>query len=174
MNKYYLLALCVGICTGPLLSFFGIMNGIEAVDYYAEVHQSGWNSWIHTLFMPFTFLGMTISIPAIFNLKDPYVFQTSFFIWYIIHYIMIDPIVGLCTFLLYYPVLLIGNEIYRIIGKNGSFLNCFVLGVSISIVALIIQEYFGHYMGGDEPSRPEGVLNAILYAKYYSIYHILH
>ena len=87
---------------------------------------------------------------------------------------MIDPIVGLCTFLLYYPVLLIGNEIYRIIGKNGSFLNCFVLGVSISIVALIIQEYFGHYMGGDEPSRPEGVLNAILYAKYYSIYHILH
>ena len=44
-------------------------------------------------------------------------------------------------------------------------------GLLISFIALICQEFYGHYLGGDDPSRPEGVLNAIMYAKFYSIGH---
>lgn len=174
MNRYYLLALFVGLNVGRLLDLMGIMNGQKAVDYYAEVHQSSWNSWVHTFFMPYTFLGFTLSVPTLFSFKDPLIFQMSILLGFIVHYITIDPIIGLGTFILYYPIIVLGNWIYILLTKNNSFLNCFVLGICISVVALVIQEYIGHYMGGDDPSRAEGVLNAVLYAKYYSVYHIFY
>ena len=40
-----------------------------------------------------------------------------------------------------------------------------------SFLALGIQEGVGHYIGGDIASRPEGVLNAIVYAMYFSVGH---
>ena len=40
-------------------------------------------------------------------------------------------------------------------------------GLVISYYALFIQEIIGHYLGGDEPSRIEGVINAVLYAPYF-------
>ncbi len=38
--------------------------------------------------------------------------------------------------------------------------------------SLVIQESIGHYIGGDPPSRPEAVPNAIVYACYYSVNHL--
>ena len=45
-------------------------------------------------------------------------------------------------------------------------------GLSISVSALLFQEVFGHYLGGDIPSRWEAIPNAILYAKYFAVSHI--
>ena len=36
---------------------------------------------------------------------------------------------------------------------------------------MYLQEVFGHYIGGDAPSRVEAIPNAILYAPFYSISH---
>ena len=49
----------------------------------------------------------------------------------------------------------------------------FLHGFVTSFLSLLFQEIVGHYMGGDIPSRPEGVLNAILYSVIYSTYHIV-
>ena len=46
-------------------------------------------------------------------------------------------------------------------------------GLKIMTIALIFQEIFGHYLGGDPPSRMEAIPNAILYAMYYSVSHLL-
>ena len=42
----------------PFLDMF-MLTGVEGVDYYAEVHLSKWNCWIHTFGMPFTFYGIS-------------------------------------------------------------------------------------------------------------------
>ena len=49
-----------------------------------------------------------------------------------------------------------------------------IKGFLISFSALSFQEYFGHYLGGDIASRGESVPNAIMYAMYFSVYHIFH
>ena len=63
-------------------------------------------------------------------------------------------------------------KIYYIISKNKHIM-IFIRGFLISAMGLIFQEIVGHKLGGDIPSRFEGIPNAILYAKYYSIYHFI-
>ena len=50
--------------------------------------------------------------------------------------------------------------------------NMFWHGFLVSFIALGCQEFFGHYLGGDDPSRPEAVPNAIVYATLFSTWHI--
>ena len=49
----------------------------------------------------------------------------------------------------------------------------FKKGLLYSTLGLTFQEGFGHWLGGDIPSRPEAVLNAIVYAMYFSSAHML-
>ena len=37
----------------------------------------------------------------------------------------------------------------------------------IAFTSLFIQEYIGHYLGGDIPSRIEAIPNAIVYANFF-------
>ena len=64
------------------------------------------------------------------------------------------------------------TELYKIL-YNNNVKYCFIYGFGISFISLSIQEIFGHYIGGDAPSRLEGIPNAILYANYYSVSHLL-
>jgi hypothetical protein len=79
------------------------------------------------------------------------------------HFIRINLQVGLVFALFYYIVLRCVKYYYRNNLKN------ILIGLGISIVALVIQETLGHQYGGDEPSRLEGVPNAIMYANYYAV-----
>ena len=45
--------------------------------------------------------------------------------------------------------------------------NLFKHGFICSSISLICQEIFGHYMGGDDPSRFEAIPNAVMYATYF-------
>ena len=47
-----------------------------------------------------------------------------------------------------------------------------IRGLFYSTLGLTFQEIFGHWLGGDIPSRVEAIPNAILYAKFFSLSHI--
>ncbi len=162
-------AIFTGFFLGSILSLFGIMNGSEAVTYYGEVHQSQWNSNIHTLFMPFTSFGFLLAAPVVLRLEKPTanVFQDCVYLLYSTHYLTINFTIGLVYSALYYLVLDFAKHFY----KND--LKYIVLGLTTSTVCLVIQEVVGHQYGGDDPSRAEGVLNAVLYANFYAVKNLI-
>ena len=59
----------LGTLVTPTLHYFGMGTGLDAVEYYGEVHMSRWNSIMHTMGMPFTSYGFVLAIPSLFNLE---------------------------------------------------------------------------------------------------------
>lgn len=168
-----IMGIICGLLMGPLLSSLGIIVYQPGVDYYAQVHLSFWNSLFHTIFMPFTYMGFNITIPAMLYIKDSWNIQLFFFTMYMTHYFIIDKLSTIFITLLYYQVIKLTHRIYM---KNiTSYFGYIWLGLFISTIALGIQEYYGHYIGGDDPSRLNvySIFNAILYAKFYSIQHLV-
>lgn len=162
-----------GLNLSTIFNFLNILqgkNGQDGVLYYGEVHLTYWNSMIHTIFMPITIYGILLWLPAIFGLSKhhSYKLQWAVYVCWISHYKTIDEYIALMTAFYYMTPLLYSMFIYR---KN-TILNNIKIGFFIMTIALLIQEYVGHYYGGDEWSRPEGVLNAICYAPYYSVSHM--
>lgn len=158
----------------PLLQFlFGIYAFYDGVNYYAEAHLTSWNSYIHTLFMPFTSFGFLLALPSLYCLpyKQAKIIQNNLFLFYLGLYLPIDIRVALLYTIVYYPVVIMARISYK---NNSDSLVSLTQGLLISTLSLIIQEVCGHMMGGDIPSRFEGVLNAILYAKYFSLSHFLY
>ena len=88
--------------------------------------------------------------------------------FYIGHYITIDFWTTVVFATVYSIPLLEARKRYRqsiiTIGK----------GLLISATSLLIQEYFGHYHGGDDASRLEAVPNAIIYANYFAAHKLIH
>ena len=123
--------------------------------------------------MPFTYMGFNIAASAIFNLKTD-ILQWCVYLVYMGHYCTIDLFTTIIVSVIYYYSIKCGLYLTSIMKSNKTGeLRCrlIIVGLLISVVALFIQEFLGHYMGGDDASRPEGVFNAILYAKFYSIGH---
>lgn len=162
-----------GYLFNNIQNMLGMYNLQKGIDYYAEVHQSNWNSMIHTYFMPLTMLGMCVWVPAVLNLnyRDAFKLQNYVFVFYFGLYLRISPLIAILFSMYYLPTFTYGGSIYKVLVFRKKRLIC---GLSIAIVALLIQETFGHYSGGDNPSRIEGVINAILYAPYYSVSHIIY
>jgi len=150
----------------------GMYNLWDGVNYYAEVHQSKWNSIIHTLFMPATVLGTFISIPAALNLnnRDAFDLRIAAVLFYLGLYMRISPSITCVVVIWYWAALYYSPGLYYRLHTRK---NRLIAGLTITISALIIQEILGHYVGGDAPSRTEGILNAVLYAPFYSVSHIL-
>ena len=134
---------------------------------------------MHTIGMPFTFYGISCWVPALLSMirllskHNQSKMQLSVWYIYIIHYMTIDLKRALLCIMFYlYPA-------YRAYKKTTnetptiSNFKLFLHGFVISFLSLLFQETIGHYMGGDMPSRPEGVFNAILYSIIYSTYHII-
>ena len=154
----------------PFLDMF-MLTGIEGVDYYGEVHHSKLNCWIHTIGMPFTFYGISCWVPALLNLSKKNRAKMQYYVWtvYFAHYLSIDFWQGMLCTICYFWSMLVANE--KVSGNISNW-NLFKHGFIVSFTALICQEIFGHYIGGDDPSRFEGVPNAVMYATYFSTNHI--
>ena len=159
----------MGLMSYDYLSNY-MLVGIPGVNYYAEAHLTLWNSYVHTVFMTFTTYGMLLWIPRIFtsNYNDGIKIQQFFYTAYMTHYIIINPFIGTLVSLLYYYPLFYAKYDYNI-----KIMYPFTHGLFVSVIALAIQEVFGHWLSGDPPSRIEAVPNAILYAMYYSVSHLL-
>lgn len=165
-----LLGIPLGIILPYILSYNDILLGIDAVNYYGEVHTSYLNSMVHTIFMPFTVYGILLWIPKVFNLniRNAVNFQKLAYVTYMTHYIILDYKIGLLTTLYYYLPLYYANQKYLI--DYNKYVP--IKGFCISFISLTIQEIFGHWLGGDDPSRVEAIPNAILYSMYYSVWHL--
>jgi len=181
----------VGYKSYDMLSNY-MLVGEEGIKYYAEAHLSPWNAWIHTAVMPYSMYGMLFWLPALFNLK-PLVARKMMWSLYALyggHYYRVNKMGALLYYAMYYYTVkkatVSYNEIYR--NKTKEFIKDKVLanrycnkvqfyllrkGLFISFCGLLFQEIFGHWIGGDIASRPEAVLNAIVYAMYFSSGHIL-
>lgn len=164
-------AVLYGLTIPPLVGHMGYLTRQAGIDYYAQVHPSALNSYVHTIFMPFTIYGMFLWLPRVFDLSlyDSIHFDTCIYVAYMTHYLMISRFVGLLA-CAYYFVPLVGAYVTHM---RVDMSKLFYLGVGVSTLALLIQEVFGHWYSGDPPSRGEGVFNAILYAVYYSVHHVV-
>lgn len=169
----YILSICFGIFMPYFLNYNNLMLiGYEAVNYYGEVHLSFWNSLIHTIFMPVTIYGMLLWIPAVFTRRKCIAndIQLCMYLMYMSHYIVsLNFIVGISV-AMYYLVPL--NYAMHHYGFSFNRIQLFSGGICMATTALVIQEVFGHYIGGDQLSRFEAVPNAIMYAMYYSVSHL--
>jgi hypothetical protein len=166
------LCLTIGsLLVTPVFNLVNFTNGQAGLDYYGEVHLSSWNSWVHTIGMPFTFYGISCWFPALFGLSNKGMNRMQKYVWYLLfmHYIYIDILRGLFCALFYIVPMINAHDTVEFSKSRWDLIKH---GLIYSVVALVCQEYFGHYLGGDDPSRPEAVPNAIVYATYYSTYHL--
>lgn len=147
--------------------------GQTGVDYYAEAHLSPWNARIHTMGMPFTIFGILQWVPTLLglNYNQSKMLAYNLYTLYAGHYFRIDKRVFLMYLIFYYLPLKYAINEYKIHDPSSLRWWLFKKGFITSFLALGFQEGIGHYIGGDIPSRPEGVLNAIVYAMYFSVCH---
>ena len=129
--------------------------------------------------MPFTIYGMLLWIPntLLYLRGHQYSYfdkrllglniQRYLYIAYMTHYLFINFRIGLLVLFVYAFPLYYARKRYI----DSIYSNHILYGLSISTISLTIQEIFGHYYGGDGPSRPEATFNAILYATYFSVGH---
>ena len=162
----------MGVLTGPVFSILGIFTGDKAIDYYAEVHQSKWNSVVHTVGMPFTYYGLLLCVAPLFgmNLENTLLLQMFFYSYFISYYLSLNPIVGMLVAICYLPSQISAMYFYS---HSLNRIGVIIYGGVIAFIALAVQEIFGHWLGGDKPSRIEGIPNAIWHAGYYSIWHLV-
>ena len=187
----------LGSVSKDVLSKF-MYVGQKGVSYYGEAHLSPWNAWIHTLVMPFSIYGMLLWIPALLRLNPKNARKLIWFLYYLWggHYYEINKLGALMYFCMYWYTVNQATKNYwieynRICDDDDKKNDCdkdialvnkintkanwylFKKGILYSTAGLVFQEGFGHWIGGDIPSRPEAVLNAIVYAMYFSSAHML-
>ena len=164
-----------------------MLTGNEGVKYYAEAHLSPWNSWIHTIIMPYSMYGMLFWLPALFNLNPKNARKMMWCLYALFggHYLRISKMGAMLYYLMYFYTVKMATREYKVIydtvdvsidkNKKCSSKQTQLLtkGIKTSVYGLVFQELFGHWLGGDIPSRPEAVPNAIVYAMYFSAAHIL-
>ena len=173
MYKILLSSSILGYLSYNFLSNY-MYVGNKAIIYYSEAHLTEWNSLIHTFFMPISMLGLLLIIPVIFKLKpvNSKKLMYSLYFFYGGHYMNINIKVSLLYYFIYYFIVKNAIKIYNLLYlRNIKYI--LILGIILFGGGLTIQEIIGHYIGGDIASRYEGIPNAILYAKYYSVAYIL-
>ena len=198
MNQELIIPISTGFALGSVskdvLSKF-MYVGQQGVSYYGEAHLSPWNAWIHTMMMPFSIYGILLWIPALLRLEPKNARKLIWFLYYLWggHYYDMNKLGALMYFCMYwytvnkvvvnyrldYEKIADGDKKKNDCGNETALVNTkatwylFKKGILYSSAGLLFQEGFGHWIGGDIPSRPEAVLNAIIYAMYFSAAHIL-
>ena len=166
---------------GPLSKI--MLTSRRGVAYYAEAHRSRWNAWVHTVGMPVSIYGLLLVAAAIApsNLR----IRTMWMLYYLYggHYLRMGLFKSIPYYLVYGPVtwqvakaVLSMSREYNAseeLREEYGSLRAYILyeGLGYSTGGLLVQEALGHRLGGDMPSRPEAVPNAILYALYFSVMH---
>ena len=120
---------------------------------------------------------MFLWIPQVFDTSFNQAIDIQTFLYYMFmtHYISINWKMGLLISIYYAIPRYLAFETYinnSSLKKEEFKIKMFKQGLIYSTGALIIQEYFGHYLTDDPASRLDAIPNAILYAMYYSISHI--
>ena len=165
MIIYDLCSYLLGYYFNHIQDFIGMYSSDDAVNYYEEIHTSSLNKCIHGLFMPLTVYGILLWFPALFNLNilNASILRIWVYYFYLGLYLKINIFYALIYSIIYYIPLKYTNIDY----KNNYY--TLMNGLVISSYSLFIQECIGHYLGGDDASRIEGIINAIFYAPYVGV-----
>ena len=170
----YLNLLLNGLSLSVIFDNFNITNGIDGVNYYAMVHQSKWNCWVHSIGMLFTFYGISCWFPALLPITRYDRNKLQLYTWflYFIHYLTID-IYGALLFVIIYSASM--YFAYNRVYYEYDDVRLFFHGILISTLSLLFQEFVGHYWGGDDPSRMTvyDISNAVFYAPLFSVNHFM-
>ena len=160
---------CGAVLLPLFQNYIGMASLQDGIDYYSEVHTNMWTHIIHTLYMPWLAYGCFCIFSGLFCHTGVEAIQGIHVIlcFYIGHYTLICPIYAILIYILYsYPALYAAARFHRFSPYNSEIVS---EGALIVIGALVMQEYGGHYLSGDPPSRLEAIPNAILYAPYYTV-----
>lgn len=160
----------IGYSSHYVMEKLNIHHGWGGVLYYDEAHVKVFNRMVHSFFMMFTALGFLLSAPALSGIReeDVWAFHLVVYLTHFFHYFQFDKLTACIVAVHYLPTVLCATFIY----SNIDTFDSLFYGVLLSFCSLLIQETLGHLIGGDIPSRPEGVVNAIFYAVYSSSYTI--
>lgn len=167
-----------GLFASPIMDYFNMKYASDGVNYYAEVHTTTINKFMHFIFMTFTLYGillwfsmliallvkMTILLPYNKTILLANRIKLMIFIGYVTHYLTFNLSGAIISALYAFPSLAFSVHHQW----SLSLFKTIIYGLLISTCALGIQEYFGHYHGNDPASRPEAVHNAIVYAPYFA------
>ena len=150
------------------IPYMGIEVGKQGVAYYAEVHKSQWNRFIHSLFMPVAATGALMLVPGLTAATKPQARSLWAFVLstYLTHYFTVNPKVALVTTMIYLNCFAYLDSNY----DEANACKSAKQGFCAMTGALLVQEVVGHYLGGDSPSRLEAIPNAILYAPYFAVH----
>lgn len=161
----YLLSSLFGLYLNYFLDYLQIYSGDEGISYYSEAHLTKWNHFVHSLFMPITCYGLLLFIPnsLFLNRRNAVKFMKCLYLIYFFHYYTISVRISIL-----FGVVFSIPTYFAIKYYEKSYWNL-IRGFCIATTSLIIQEILGHQIGGDIPSRFEGVLNAIIYANYFAL-----
>ena len=166
----FLLSLIFGLLATPVMNFFNMKNGVEGILYYEEVHTQFFNKLIHCLFIPITLYGILMWFPLLW-VSSKYMankLRNMMFIFYISHYMTFNIHRSILVIFYAYPSLYYSRK-FNCFYKGSYRYQTITAGLIVMFMALGTQEYFGHYLGGDAPSRFEAIPNAIIYAPYFGI-----
>ena len=114
--------------------------------------------------LPISIGGYCLGVPALFCLP-PYwatLWRTSMYVMYFIHYFTINQCVAYVFLLIYGGSLYFAEKYYKNDWKTA------VKGLAIAWGGVFYMEFIGHSLFETAQSRPEGVLNAILYSPYFT------
>lgn len=143
---------------------FNVSSGKEAVDYYAEVHKSTANCILHTLCIPFASYFLYSAIPQLFFLPkyqgDRVIISVNL-AFFTMYFIELDTAGTIRTILLYFPPLY-----FYLRDKEYTQFALLKFGM-----IMLFIEKIGHDILEKAESRPEGILNAILYSHYFNANH---
>ena len=171
----------LGAMVPQILRDVGFRIGKSGVRYYAEVHTSSLNAYCHSLGMPFFAYGILIVLSMLTaeTKEDAQHTQDVLYSSYMTHYFMVDPRVGAVTAIVYsVPYITARTAVEDFYGEDKKTLrertssSLMRHGGTVALGSLVMQEYIGHFLGGDPASRIEAIPNAILYAIYFSISHL--
>ena len=142
----------MGFLTQPIFNLLGIYTGQQAITYYGEVHQSKWNSLVHTIGMPFTYYGLLLCVPPLFgtNKMDTLLLQLFLYSYFISYYMSMNFDIGFIVAVCYLPSQIYAMEFYQ---RSLSRPVTIIYGFMVAGTALTIQEVFGHWLGGDKPQE---------------------
>lgn len=169
MQYFYTYCFIIGLIFKYITNLLGILSGEQAIIYYAEIHENYYNEIIHRTTIPIATYYFLNSVPQLLGLDYTNSAKLRGGIYTVIltHYaIDIDFLNAINVAIVYVPILLLANFKHNMNGGTKHYALYNLLRASI---IMIFAETIGHTIFEGTQSRPEGVLNAILFSPYFVV-----
>ncbi len=167
MDYYYTYCFIFGLLFNHFANFIGLLSGEEAVLYYAEIHENYFNELIHRTTIPIASYYFLNSVPQLLGLNydNSTKLRGGLYTVLLTHYAKdISIYDSINVGMIYIPILLLVNFNHN---RNGGTKHYALYNLLRASMIMVFAETIGHTCFEGTQSRPEGVLNAILFSPYF-------